>query len=53
MYQFGTAVRASSSFPAVFCPYEYEEHFFLDGGTIDNIPVEEVIAQRSRQSNNS
>lgn len=39
----GAAVRASSSFPGVFCPYEYENHIFLDGGTIDNIPVSEVI----------
>lgn len=39
----GAAVRASSSFPGVFCPYEYENHIFLDGGTIDNIPVREVI----------
>ena len=39
----GTAVRASSSFPAVFCPYEYKNHIFLDGGTTDNIPVNEVF----------
>lgn len=39
----GAAVRASSSFPGFFCPYEYENHIFLDGGTIDNIPVSEVI----------
>lgn len=45
MYQFGTAVRASSSFPAIFCPYEFKNHIFLDGGTIDNIPIKEVIAQ--------
>ena len=38
----GTAVRASSSFPAIFCPYEFKEHIFLDGGTVDNIPVNEV-----------
>lgn len=41
----GKAVRASSSFPAVFCPCEYKEHRFLDGGTLDNIPVEEVRKQ--------
>ena len=35
----GKAVRASSSFPAVFCPCEYKEHMFLDGGTLDNIPI--------------
>lgn len=41
----GAAVRASSSFPAIFCPYEFENHIFLDGGTVDNIPVNEVLAQ--------
>ena len=35
----GRAVRASSSFPAVFCPCEFKNHMFLDGGTLDNIPV--------------
>ena len=33
----GKAVRASSSFPAVFCPCEFKNHMFLDGGTLDNI----------------
>lgn len=41
----GKAVRASSSFPAVFCPCEYKEHKFLDGGALDNIPVIEVKKQ--------
>lgn len=41
----GLAVRASSSFPAVFCPCEFKDHIFLDGGTVDNIPVKEVLAQ--------
>ena len=35
----GKAVRASSSFPAVFCPCEFKKHMFLDGGTLDNVPV--------------
>ena len=35
----GRAVRASSSFPAVFCPCEFKNHMFLDGGTLDNVPV--------------
>lgn len=35
----GKAVRASSSFPAVFCPCEYKKHLFMDGGVLDNIPV--------------
>lgn len=41
----GKAVRASSSFPAVFCPCEFREHRFLDGGVLDNIPVTEVKKQ--------
>lgn len=41
----GKAVRASSSFPAVFCPCKYEKHQFLDGGMLDNIPVTEVKKQ--------
>lgn len=35
----GKAVRASSSFPAMFCPCEYKNHMFLDGGTLDNVPI--------------
>lgn len=41
----GKAVRASSSFPAVFCPCEYNKHKFFDGGVLDNIPVSEVKKQ--------
>ena len=41
----GKAVRASSSFPAVFCPCDFQEHKFLDGGVLDNIPVLEVKKQ--------
>ena len=37
--EIGKAVRASSSFPAFFCPCEYKEHIFMDGGVLDNIPV--------------
>ncbi|MBQ9659537.1 MAG: patatin-like phospholipase family protein [Clostridia bacterium] len=35
----GKAVRASSSFPVFFSPCKYEEHKFLDGGTLNNVPV--------------
>lgn len=35
----GKAVRASSSFPVVFSPCEFENHRFLDGGTLDNVPA--------------
>ena len=41
----GKAVRASSSFPAVFCPCDFQNHKFLDGGVLDNIPVSEVKKQ--------
>ena len=35
----GNAVRASCSFPAMFCPCEFKNHMFMDGGALDNIPV--------------
>ena len=41
----GKAVRASSSFPAVFSPCKDETHAFMDGGTLDNVPVNEVKKQ--------
>lgn len=41
----GKAVRASSSFPAVFSPCEFENHAFMDGGALDNVPVNEVKKQ--------
>lgn len=41
----GKAVRASSSFPAVFIPCEFQDHAFMDGGALDNIPVNEVKKQ--------
>ncbi len=41
----GKAVRASSSFPAVFMPCKVEEYAFMDGGVLDNVPVEEVKKQ--------
>lgn len=41
----GTAVRASSSFPIVFSPCDYKDYAFLDGGILDNIPIQEVKKQ--------
>lgn len=41
----GKAIRASSSFPVVFSPCEYEKHKFLDGGILDNFPTLEVRKQ--------
>lgn len=36
------AVRASSSYPGVFAPTLYNNHKFVDGGILDNIPVDEL-----------
>lgn len=47
--EIGKAVRASSSFPAFFCPCEFKNHMFMDGGALDNIPVlplKEVYKQK-------
>lgn len=41
----GKALRATSSFPAVFCPCDFNEHKFLDGGALNNVPVIEVKKQ--------
>ena len=41
----GKAIRASSSFPVVFSPCEYNKHKFLDGGILDNFPTTEVKKQ--------
>lgn len=41
----GKAVRASSSFPAVYNPCLLGTHAFMDGGALDNIPVNEVRKQ--------
>ena len=43
--EIGKAVRASSSFPAVFNPCLLKNHAFMDGGTLDNVPVNEVKKQ--------
>ena len=45
----GKALRATSSFPAVFCPCDFNEHKFLDGGALDNVPVIEVKKQGSEK----
>ena len=42
------AVRASSSFPAVYAPCKWEGHQFLDGGILDNVPTKEVRRMRCR-----
>ena len=40
--EIGKAVRASCSYPGIFSPFEYDECKFVDGGVLDNIPVEEL-----------
>ena len=37
-----TAVRASSSYPMMYAPLKYKGHKFVDGGVLDNVPVEHV-----------
>lgn len=44
-FPIGRAIRASSSFPGFFSPCKHKNHIFMDGGTIDNIPVNEVKKQ--------
>ncbi len=36
------AVRASSSFPAIYAPCRIGEQQFLDGGILDNVPTKQV-----------
>lgn len=36
------AVRGSCSYPGIFAPCTYMNHKFVDGGILDNIPVNEV-----------
>lgn len=38
----GKAVQASMAFPAIFTPCKYEDYCFIDGGTVDNMPVKEL-----------
>jgi NTE family protein len=35
-----TAVRASSAIPGIFEPVEYKQRYLVDGGIVDNIPVD-------------
>lgn len=36
------AVRASSTFPGMYAPFEYDKYQFVDGGIFDNLPVKIV-----------
>ena len=44
-FPIGKVIRATSSFPGFFSPCEYKKHMFIDGGTLNNIPVNEVKKQ--------
>ena len=44
-FPIGKAIRASSCFPVFFSPCKYKTHMFIDGGTLDNIPVNDVKKQ--------
>ncbi len=39
------AIRASMAIPTVFTPVEYEETLLVDGGVLDNFPVDIAIAE--------
>ena len=36
--EIGKAVRASSTFPGMYSPFEYNGYQFVDGGVFDNLP---------------
>ena len=40
--EIGKAVRASSTFPGMYAPFEYKQYQFVDGGIFDNLPSCEV-----------
>lgn len=40
--EIGKAVRASSTFPGMYAPFDYKKYQFVDGGIFDNLPSGEV-----------
>lgn len=40
--QLSLAMRASMSVPGAFAPVQYEGHLLVDGGLVDNLPVEQA-----------
>lgn len=40
--EIGKAVRASSTFPGMYSPFDYKGYQFVDGGIFDNLPTEET-----------
>lgn len=43
-----SAIRASSAFPALFPPVQMGDKLLVDGGVVDNLPVEEVRAMGAK-----
>lgn len=39
------ALRASSAFPSLFTPYNFEDSLYIDGGVLNNYPVQ-VMAEK-------
>lgn len=42
------AIRASSALPALFSPVEVNGRLLVDGGIVDNLPVEQVISMGAK-----
>lgn len=38
-------ILASAAMPGVFTPVEIEEHWYIDGGTMNNFPVEPLVGE--------
>ncbi|WP_027339363.1 patatin-like phospholipase family protein [Halonatronum saccharophilum] len=39
------AIQASSSIPVLFCPVEIGDKVYVDGGLLDNVPIEPLIGK--------
>jgi NTE family protein len=42
--ELSAAMRASMSVPALLAPVPYEGRYLVDGGLVDNLPIDEVMA---------
>ena len=40
--EIGKAVRASSTFPCFYAPFEYKDYQFVDGGLFENVPIKQA-----------
>jgi NTE family protein len=41
--ELSSAMRASMSVPALLSPVPYKGHYLVDGGLVDNLPIDEVM----------